>query len=48
MDVGVGDGHHAGLGRHGDRVVAGVEQLAGEAVAAVAAGAGADPCAPAG
>ena len=30
VDVGVGDRHHAGVGGDGDRVVGGVEQLAGE------------------
>ena len=31
MDVGVGDGHHAGVGGHGDGVLRGTDELAREA-----------------
>ena len=41
MDVGVGDGHYAGVGGDGDLVVRRAQQLAGERAAAVVVAAGA-------
>src|SRR3954464_11551077 len=43
VDVGVGDRHDARRRGHGDRVVGGVEELAGERLVAVLGVAGADP-----
>src|SRR4051794_34787237 len=42
MDVGVGDRDDAGVGGDGDRIIGGVQQFAGEGLAALVCTAGAD------